>query len=178
MEVRQYIEAADLMDRLYFPITADPTEAEHRSKFSYFLEFLKNSKLRKHVEISADLPERFARWVRDGQVNTGAKVRRLTKVLDHGEALKLLEVEGFDAAERFLTRAEPKEQELYATVEKARTRLQELTVTELVELASSPDRLMILQELHSQIELVIESAERFGRRGAGAKGKQSTVAHA
>ena len=28
-----------MMDRLYFPITKDPTDAEHRSKFSYFLEF-------------------------------------------------------------------------------------------------------------------------------------------
>src|ERR1700739_2260551 len=33
-EVRAQIEAANLMDRMYFPITTDPTDAEHRSKFS------------------------------------------------------------------------------------------------------------------------------------------------
>ena len=39
-EVRQQLAAVEFMDRLYFPITADPTDAEHRTKFSYFLEFL------------------------------------------------------------------------------------------------------------------------------------------
>lgn len=166
MEVRQHIEAADLMDRLYFPITRDPTDAEHRSKFSYFLEYLRSTRLRKQAETIIDLPERFSRWVRDGQINTGVKVRKLPKVLDQVEAIRLLEVAGFDAAEEFLARKDPLEHELYLTVEKARARLQKLTVAELVELAESTDRMTILRALKDQIENVIENAERFGGRRA------------
>lgn len=160
MDVRNHVEAANMMDRLYFPITRDPSNAEHRSKFSYFLEFLKNSKLQKNESIP-DLPERFARWVRDEKVNTGAKVRRLTKVVEHEEALNLLERGGFDAAEQFIARADPREQELYATLEKTRIRLQHVTVSELVELAKSEDRLEIMRELQAQIASVIQTAEQF-----------------
>jgi len=170
-DVRNHVEAANMMDRLYFPITRDPSNAEHRSKFSYFLEFLKNTKLQKNGSVP-DLPERFARWVRDEKVNTGAKVRRLTKVVEHEEALKLLERKGFDAAEQFIARADPREQELYATLERTRTRLQHVTVSELVELAKSEDRLEIMRELQAQIALVIETAEQFARteqRGATAE---------
>lgn len=160
-EVRQHVEAANVMDRLYFPITADPTDAEHRAKFSYFLEFLKNGRLRRQVEAMPDLPERFARWVRDGRVDTGVKVRRLPKIIDSADALTLLEVEGFDSADHFLTQADPREHELYSVIEKARLRLQQLTVTELVELARSTDRIAILKALADQIATVLENADRF-----------------
>lgn len=178
MEVRQHIEAANLMDKLYFPITKDPADAEHRSKFSYFLEFLKNSKLRRQVETKQDLPEKFAQWVRDGQINTGAKVRRLTKVLERDEALRILEVDGFDAAEQFLARTEPREQELYAMIERTRGRLQQLNVSELIELAGSEDRLAILHDLHEQIELVIDSARSLAGRAPrkGARAVETTDA--
>src|SRR5262249_19659889 len=33
-DVRQHIAAAELMDREYFPITKEPTDIEHRAKFS------------------------------------------------------------------------------------------------------------------------------------------------
>lgn len=161
MEVKQHVEAANLMDRLYFPITRDPSDAEHRSKYSYFLEFLKNGRLRSQSESIPDLPERFARWVRDGLVNTGMKVRKLPKVVDQAEALQLLEVEGFDAAEEFISKGNPREHELYLTMEKARLRLQQLTVTELVELAGSDERLAILDNLRKQISTVLATARSF-----------------
>ena len=160
-EVRQHVEAANVMDRLYFPITRDPSDAEHRSKYSYFLEFLKNGKLRSHGEAMPDLAERFSRWVRDGLIDSGMKVRRLPKVLDNPDALQLLELEGFDAAEELLAKANPREHELYLTVEKARLRLQQLTVTELVELAGSAERVSILESLRDQLDNVLENAARF-----------------
>jgi len=161
MEVRQHVEAANLMDRLYFPITRDPSDAEHRSKFSYFLEFLKNGRLRNHAATIPDLPERFARWVRDGLVDTGMKVRRLPKVLDQTEAIQLLEVEGFDAAEAYISKGNPREHELYLSMDKARLRLQQMTVTELVELAGSAERLAMLNDLKEQIAVVLETATDF-----------------
>src|SRR5260370_36745769 len=133
-DVRQQLAAVAFMDRLYFPIAADPTDAEHKTKFSYFLEFYKNGRIQEHIDSIPDLPERFARWVRDGRIDTGARVRRLPRILDSTEATRLLDVVGFEAAEEYLTRNHPEEQELYALVERTRNRLGLMNVTELVEL--------------------------------------------
>ena len=159
-EVRQQLAAVELMDQLYFPITDDPTEPEHKAKFSYFLEFQKNGRLRAHVEQKADLPQQFARWVRDERVDTGARVRRLARVLESAEATRLLDVIGFEAADEYLARQHPEEHELYAVMERARSRLQAMTVTELVELGENEDRQKILQALQTEIERVTQAAMR------------------
>lgn len=167
-EVRQHVQAAQMMDEIYFPITDDPSDAEHRSKYSYFLEYLKNTKLHKQASAVPDLDKRFSRWVRDGKVDTGMKVRRLTKVVENPEALRLLETSGFDAAEALLGKVDPREQEFYATLEKTNGRLQQLTVKELIELAASPERLNILKDLQRQLEAVVETAEQLQRNGQSA----------
>ena len=159
-EVRQQIEAANMMDRIYFPATDDPADPEHRTKFSYFLEFIKNGRIQAHCDAIPDLPERFARWVRDGQVNTGMRVRRLPKILDTSEATRLLEIEGFDAAEEYLSKEDPREQELYLVLERARVRLHDMSVRELVEVKNSAERLEILKALQAELENVLSNVER------------------
>src|SRR5207237_3186328 len=139
-DARQHIESANLMDKLYSPITKDPTDAEHRSKYSYFLEFAKNGRIQRHRETMPDLAERFAGWVRDGRIDTGMKVRKLPKILDAEEAVRLLEIDGFDAAEEYLSERNPREQEMYLLMERARTRLAEMSVVEMVEARGSPER--------------------------------------
>jgi hypothetical protein len=160
-EVRQQLAAVELMDRLYFPITIDPTDAEHRSKFSYFLEFQKNGRIQEHYNRMTDLPERFARWVRDAHIDTGARVRRLPKILDSDEATRLLDVIGFDAAEEYLARHNPEEHELYSLVERTRERLSLMTVSELVELGASNERREIMNGLRSQMEAILEAVNRM-----------------
>jgi hypothetical protein len=99
------------MDRLYFPITSDPTDPEHRAKFSYFFEFYKNGRIQAHAESMPDLPERFARWVRGDRIDTGPRVRRLQRILYSKEATRLPDVIGFEAAEEYLAKQHPEEQE-------------------------------------------------------------------
>jgi hypothetical protein len=159
-EVRQQLAAVEFMDRLYFPITADPTDPEHRAKFSYFLEFYKNGRIQSHSESIKDLPERFARWVRDEHIDTGARVRRLPRILDSKEATRLLDVVGFEAADEYLAKQHPEEQELYALVERTRTRLSIMTVTELLELSGSGERKEILQALREELTTVLGAMER------------------
>jgi hypothetical protein len=163
-DVRSQIDAANMMDRQYFPITTDPSDAEHRTKFSYFLEFIKNGRIQAHCEVMPNLPERFARWVRDGRVNTGARVRRLPKILDTKEATELLEVVGMDAAEEYLEKSDPREQELYTVIERARARLNNLSVNELVEMRESPERLAIVTALHDQLADVLSNVSRLHAR--------------
>jgi hypothetical protein len=160
-EVRQHIAAADFMDREYFPITNDPTNIEHRAKYSYFLEFEKNSRLQKRLDVDEKLPGRFASWVKTGKVTTGERVRRLPKILDSVEAARLLEVAGFDVAEEYLKRERPEEQELYALMEKARSRLAVITLGELSELKGSADRIAILTGLRDAVNEALAAAERL-----------------
>ena len=162
-EVRQQLAAIEFMDRLYFPITSDPTDPEHRTKFSYFLEFYKNGRIQEHIESIPNLPERFARWVRDAHIDTGARVRRLPRILDSAEATRLLDVVGFDAADAYLAKQHPEEQELYALLERTRARLAALTVTELLELSSSKERQEILEALQQELSGVLEAMERVRR---------------
>lgn len=157
-EVRQQLVAVEQMDQLYFPITTDPTDPEHRTKFSYFLEFNKKGTIQAHCESQPDLPERFARWVRDGRIDAGIQVRRLPKILDSDEATRLLDVVGFKAAEEYLAKQNPEEQELYALIEQTRTRLDSMTVTELVELGDSDDRQAILRGLQQEIGRIFKLA--------------------
>jgi hypothetical protein len=160
-EVRQQLAAVEFMDRNYFPITSDPSDPEHRTKFSYFLEFYRNGRIQAHSENMPDLHERFARWVRDSRINTGARVRRLPRILDSKEATRLLDVVGFDAADEYLAKQNPEEHELYALLERARGRLAEMTVTELVELSASKEREEILNSLREEVSRVLEAARRI-----------------
>lgn len=160
-EVRQQLAAVDFMDRLYFPITSDPTDPEHRTKFSYFLEFYKNGRIQAHSQSVDDLQERFARWVRDARIDTGARVRRLPRILDSKEATRLLDVVGFDAADEYLAKQHPEEQELYALIERTRRRLTLMTVTELLELNGSEERKDILKSLREELTSVLETMERI-----------------
>lgn len=162
-EVRQQLTAVEMMDKLYFPITKDPTDPDHRTRFSYFLEFYKNGRVLGHCDDIPQLPEKFARWVRDGHINTGARVRRLAKILDSEEATRLLDVVGFDAAEDYLATTQPAQQELYALIERARSRLAEMTVSELVELGASEDRKGILRSLQDETARVLGTLESLGK---------------
>jgi hypothetical protein len=159
-EVRQQLAAVEFMDRSYFPITAEPSDPEHRTKFSYFLEFYKNGRIQDHCESIPDLPERFARWVRDGHLDTGARVRRLPKVLDSAESTRLLDVIGFEAADEYLGTQHPEEQELYALLERTRIRLSIMTVAELMELGSSKERQGIIAMLQKELTSVVDAMER------------------
>jgi hypothetical protein len=161
-EVRQQLAAVEFMDRLYFPITSDPTDPEHRAKFSYFLEFYKNGRIQAHNQSVPDLQERFARWVRDARIDTGARVRRLPRILDSKEATRLLDVVGFEAADEYLAKQHPEEQELYAVVERTRRRLALMTVTELVQLRGSEERKDILKSLREELSSVLDAMERLG----------------
>jgi hypothetical protein len=158
-EVRNQIAAVDMMNELFFPIVENSTDPQHRSRFSYFLEFTKNGRLQESSQADPDLPARFAGWVRDDRISTGAAVRRLPKVLASPEATRLLEVVGFEAADEYLKKSNPAEQELYAMVEAARNRLANMNVEELHELRGSPERQASIRALQEEAAKILEFTE-------------------
>jgi hypothetical protein len=158
-EVKQHIAAVELMDREYFPVAKNPTDIEHRSKFSYFLEFEKNTKLQKMLTADPSLERRFAHWVSNGHIITGESVRRLPKILHSAEAANLLEVVGFDAAEDYLRKQYPGEHELYALFEQTRARLANMTITELHEIHESKERQQIVHALRDAVQAVLKAVD-------------------
>ena len=72
-----------------------------------------------------------------------------------------LQTIGFDAADEYLAKQHPEEQELYALLERTRARLAVMTVTELLELSSSQERQEILQSLQRGVSGVLEAMERM-----------------
>ncbi len=163
-DVRNHISAVDFMEKTYFPMTADPTDPNHRSKFSYFLEFFKNGRLRDHSEAIPDLPERFARWVRDERIDTGARVRKLARILNSQQATRVLDVVGFEAAEECLAKENPREQELYSLIEQARSRLEGMTVNEMLELRESKERQELLAALRDEAATRLSIASRIKKK--------------
>lgn len=163
-DVRNHIAAVDFMEKTYFPITADPADPNHRSKFSYFLEFFKNGRLRDHADSIPELPQRFARWVRDERIDTGARVRRLAKILESEQATRLLDVVGFEAAEECLAKEDPREQELYSLIEQTRSRLEGMTVNEMLELRESPERQELLAALKEAATTRLAIASKMRRK--------------
>jgi hypothetical protein len=153
-DVRSHVRAVEFMDTLFFPVTADPSDPEHRSKFSYFLEFVKNRRIIDHSQRMPDLRERFAMWVRDGKIDTGARVRRLPKILDCATATALLDSRGAKAALDHVAKQNPEEDDFYSQLERTRAGLADMTLTELVELAGSPQRKAILEALAVEIARV------------------------
>src|SRR5262249_32762988 len=97
-------------------------------------------------------------------IPTGAKVRRLPKILDSSEAIKLLEVSGFEVADEYISKQNPREQELYLVLERARNRLHDMQMNEVTEMAGSPERLAILQALQDQIKGPLENATRLASK--------------
>jgi hypothetical protein len=161
-EVRQQIAAVDFMNDTYFPMTSDPSDPGHRSKFSYFLEFYKNGQIQSHNEAIPNLKEKFARWVRDGRLDTGVRVRKLPKILNSQEATRLLDVVGLAAADEYLAKQNPEQTELYASVERMRSRLESMTVTELMELSGSEERKAIVVGLQQEIAHILDAVSRIG----------------
>jgi hypothetical protein len=90
-------------------------------------------------------------------------VRRLPRILDSHEATRLLDGVGFDAADEYLAKQHPEEQELYAILERTKDRLALMTVTELVELSSSKERQEIVQTLQQELDRVLEAMRRVRR---------------
>jgi hypothetical protein len=158
-EVRNQVAAVDMMEELFFPIVADRTEPTHRTRFSYFLEFKKNGRIQDFCDMEPDLPARFAAWVRDDRISTGAAVRRLPKILASAEATRLLECVGFEAADEYIKKQNPSEQELYAILESARSRLASMDVEALIELRDSPERQAMIRAVR---DAAVKVLEHFG----------------
>jgi hypothetical protein len=89
--------------------------------------------------------------------------------LDAKEALRLLEIDGFDAAEEYLAERNPREQELYLLIERTRARLSQISVTEMIAARQSPERLEILESLRQTLSDVLDNIGRVSGESASSR---------
>lgn len=157
-EVRQHISAVEMMERLFFPIVEDPTDPDHRSKYSYFLEFVKNRRIQAKLQQEADIAPKFSQWVRDGRLDKGAQVRQLSKILASPQSVNLLNTIGFDAAKQYLAKINPEEDDLYASVLLLNNRLDAMTISEVEELKKSTQRQDIFRNLQERLLGIMTTA--------------------
>jgi|SRR5436190_5246393 len=157
-QVQQQIAAADFMEKQFLPTVDDPADPEHRSKYSYFLEFEKNTKIRQALEDEPGLRATFAKWVRDGKIYKGVQVRSLPKILASAQARKLLAMRGYKAAKEYLAKIDATEHDVYAKAIELTEDLAELPLDDLEVLRASDEHQDVLRDLKKRIERTLSFA--------------------
>lgn len=103
-KVNQLIRAFDMMKNRYLPKYPGPASSR---KFSYFEELYKKPPLRDWISSTSAAEGLFVDWVGTGKLDQGAQVRDLPSILEDEDAVKVLTVEGFAAAQRLLAEDNP-----------------------------------------------------------------------
>jgi len=105
-QIEENIEAYKIMEEQYLPKYGDdPNEV---SKFSYFVEYIKDKKLQKLMENSSKDIKDFCDWVANKEkIPTGQDVRRLGDIFDNEDTKNAFTIKGFDAAMQILEFKKP-----------------------------------------------------------------------
>jgi len=150
--VQQQLAAADFMEKEFLPIVPDRSDPEHRSKYSYFLEFERSPRIRRALDDDAGLRQDFAKWVRDGNIYRGVQVRALPKVLASPQARRLLATRGFKAAKEYLAKTDATQHDVYSAAIELTEALENLSLTDLNALAAADEHREALQELKVRLD--------------------------
>lgn len=161
-QIEDNIGAYRLMSEQYLPRYG--TDPEEVSKFSYFVEYVKDRKLQQLFDRYAGGAEGYCRWVNDRtKIPTGQDVRKLRPILENDDARKVILRQGFDAALEVLAlRAPHVVSGFYRDVESVVRDLQNLSLSDIQEIADdkSGGRLKLLEELAQWSHKVLTSVRR------------------
>ncbi len=133
-QIKENIDAYKIMEEQYLPDHADdPNEV---SKFSYFVEYIKDSKLQKSLKKNEMDIKNFCDWVANKEkIPTGQDVRRLRDIFDDEDTKNAFVVKGFNAAMQILTLKKPRlTSSFYRSIEDVIEGLKEISTQELDEI--------------------------------------------
>lgn len=161
-QIDDNIGAYRLMSEQYLPRYG--TDPEEVSKFSYFVEYVKDRKLQQLFDQYAGGTDGYCRWVNDRtKIPTGQDVRKLRPILENDDSRKVILRRGFDAALEVLAlRAPHVVSGFYRDVESVVRDLQLLSLADMQEIADdeSGGRLKLLEELAEWSRKVLASVRR------------------
>lgn len=135
-EIQNNIDAYKIMEEQYLPKhSEDPNEI---SKFSYFVEFVKDKKLQTLLEQNEKGVDDFCNWVADKEkIPRGEDVRKLRDIMESKNTRIAFDNKGFEAAIQVLELQKPYlVSKLYREIEIVIDGLKELSSEEIDEMVS------------------------------------------
>ncbi len=152
-EIKSHIEAFKDMEQQYLPeYGKDPSQV---FKFSYFVEYEKNTKLKDLMRKNDLGIGDFCDWVGKEMIYRAQDVRELPSLLETEEARKVFVEKGFDMAMEKLDVIKPdKTSKFFSNVERVVEGLRNLPSWEISEMKDGmqPGRLEILNKLSAALK--------------------------
>ncbi|KUK55984.1 MAG: hypothetical protein XD79_0370 [Atribacteria bacterium 34_128] len=161
-QIKENIEAYRIMEEQYIPThTDDPNEV---SKFSYFVEYVKDNKLQKLMEKNAKNIKDFCDWVANKEkIPTGQDVRKLRDIFDNEDTKNAFITKGFDAAMQILEFKKPYlVSSFYKSIEGVIEGLKEISAQELDEIITedNSEKENMIKELAEWSQKVVKLIEK------------------
>lgn len=161
-QIRENIDAYKIMEEQYLPVHRDdPNEV---SKFSYFVEYVKDKKLQSLMEKSSKGIKNFCDWVADKEkIPTGQNVRRLRDIFDNEDTKNTFITKGFDAAMQILEFRKPYlVSSFYKDIENVIEGLKEISAQELDEIITedNSEKEKMIRELAEWSQKVVKIIEK------------------
>jgi hypothetical protein len=154
-QINENIEAYRIMEVQYLPTHGDdPNEV---SKFSYFVEYVKDKKLQRLMEKGSKDIKDYCDWVADKEkIPTGQDVRRLRDIFDNEDTKNAFIAKGFDAAMQILEFKKPHlVSSFYKDIENVIEGLKDINAQELDE---------IINEDNSEKEKMIRALAEWSQK--------------
>jgi hypothetical protein len=159
-EIEQNIQAYEIMQNQYLPTHPEPNEV---SKFSYFVEYVKDKKLQKAMEKNAFQINNFCDWVGDkNKIPTGQDVRHLRDILEDKNATESFISKGYEESMLVLSYSKPDiTNPFYRDIERVVEKLKELTAFEMNEIANEAEggKLRMIKELAKWSKTILSHIE-------------------
>jgi len=150
-EIIQSIQAFKDMEQQYLPKYTDPSEV---LKFSYFMEYEKNNKLKREMERHGLTISDFCEWVGERKIPKAQDVRELKHLIENAESRKVFIKDGFEYAQEILGTIKPEiVSPLYQNIEKVIEDLKGLSNYEIVQMqdGEQPINKQLIIELRKEI---------------------------
>jgi hypothetical protein len=147
-DIETEIRAFRDMNEIYNPkFPSDPYQSQ---KFSYFVEFERNNRLKQQVQNAGLGIGDFCDWVGTQRIPRAENVRQLGQILSDEKATEHFLADGYDRAIQYLSLAQPDlVSPLFQRIEDVVERLRRLTFYEVEEIreGKQPGRRRLLGEL-------------------------------
>ena len=150
-QIKENIDAYKIMEEQYLPVHGDdPNEV---SKFSYFVEYVKDNKLQKLLGKNNKNITDFCDWVADkDKIPTGQDVRRLRDIFEFEDTTNIFVTKGFDAALQLLELKKPHlVSSFYKDIENVIKGLKDISTQELDEI--------IMEDKSEKEKMIVDLAE-------------------
>ena len=150
-KIAEYLAAYDAMTA-FLQKHSDP---KYINRFTLFHEMVRKKGLKDRYDTNDDsFRDSFFEWVANGRIHDPRHVRTLEMIVRDPEARKVLDAEGYDAAEKVMKGKDPTlGSDLFAVVKKATDALANTPMTDLQDLkAGHPQKTILLRNLSRAVE--------------------------